>query len=140
VDRAVVVYRDHPRAVLLAIGLSLVNHVCFAALAVGMGQALGIEAAARHYFILVPVCMMMASIPALPGGWGVRELAFAGFFSLVGVPGSKAVALSVLLGLSQLGWSLLGGVFFLLRPDRASRKEVRRFADEMESEVAPAES
>jgi uncharacterized protein (TIRG00374 family) len=140
VDRAVVVYRDHPRAVLLSIGLSLVNHICFAALAVGMGHALGIQAAVHHYLILVPVCMMMASIPALPGGWGVREIAFAGFFSLIGVPGAKAVALSVLLGLSQLGWSLLGGVFFLLRPDRASRAEVRQFADAVETEVSPAET
>lgn len=137
VDRAVVIYRDHPRAVLVAIGLSLLNHLAFSGVALAVGRVLGLQAPAHQYFILVPVCMMMASIPALPGGWGVREGAFAFFFSLVGVSATKAVAVSVLLGLTQLGWSLLGGVFFLARPDRASRKDLRQFADQVESEVAP---
>ena len=45
------------------------------------------------------------------------------------------MALSILVGLSLLGWSLLGGVFFLLSPDRVSRKELTTFQEAVEREI-----
>jgi uncharacterized protein (TIRG00374 family) len=131
VDQGIFVYRDRPRAVLVSLGLSVLNHLAIVTTAVGMGYALGgdlRQLPILEYFILVPVCSMLASIPALPGGWGVREGAFAFFFGMVGVPGTQSVALSILIGISQLLWSLLGGWFFLTRPDRASARDLRSFA------------
>ncbi len=136
VDRAVVIYRDHPRAVLLSVLMSLGNHLSLCVMAVGMGRALGLDVPAAEYFILVPVCMMLASIPLLPGGWGLRESAFIAFFGAVGVPATLAFALSVLIGLTQLAWSLLGGVFFLARPDRVTAREAESFTREVEERVA----
>lgn len=135
IDQGIVIYRKHPKAVLLAILLSLFNHFSLVVMAILMGRALGIEIPATQFFILVPVCMMMASIPLLPGGWGLREGAFATFFGLVGVPVTEAVALSILIGLTQLLWSLLGGVFFMLRPDRATSRDLADFSHEVEEQV-----
>ena len=135
IDQGIVIYRKHPKAVVLAILLSLLNHFSLVVMAIIMGRALGIEIPATQFFILVPVCMMMASIPLLPGGWGLREGAFATFFGLVGVPVTEAVALSILIGLTQLLWSLLGGVFFLLRPDRATSRDLADFSHEVEEQV-----
>jgi uncharacterized membrane protein YbhN (UPF0104 family) len=135
VDQAIVIYRKHLGGVLVAIGLSLVNHMALVCMAIGMGRAIGITIRPDQFFILVPVCMMMASVPLLPGGWGVREGAFVAFFGMVGVLATKAFALSVLIGLTQLSWSLLGGVFFLTQPDRLSREEVETFAHDVEEQV-----
>ena len=54
---------------------------------------------------------------------------------MVGVAATQAVALSILVGLSLLGWSLLGGVFFLLSPDRVSRRELSTFHEAVEREI-----
>jgi uncharacterized membrane protein YbhN (UPF0104 family) len=138
VDRAIVIYRKVPGAVAMAIGLSLLNHLSLSLMAVGIGRALGIGIPTSQFFILVPVCMMIASIPVLPGGWGIREAGFGAFFGAVGVPLTEAVALSVIIGLIQLAWSLLGGVFFLTRPDRVTAKELATFSDQVGAEVEAA--
>jgi uncharacterized protein (TIRG00374 family) len=135
IDRAVFIYRDHPGPVTLATLISLANHVSLVFMAVGIGHAIGIRIPIYQYFMLYPVCLMMASIPLLPGGWGVREASFQAFFGMVGVAATQAVALSILVGLSLLGWSLLGGVLFLLRPDRVSREQLSSFHDAVEREI-----
>lgn len=132
VDQSIVIYRKVPGAVFTAVLLSLLNHFSLVVMAIGLGRALGMTLPAMDFFILVPVCMMMASIPLLPGGWGVREAAFAAFFGMAGVPVTQSVALSIIIGLTQLAWSLLGGVFFLARPDRASSRDLADFSQEME--------
>ena len=127
----------------MAVLLSLLNHGCLTIMAIGFGRALHIDIPVTTFPILVPVCMMVASLPSLPGGWGVREGAFAYFFGLKGVGFAFATALSVMIGLTALGWSLLGGVFFILSSDRVSRKELRSFSEEVEARVedeAPRES
>jgi glycosyltransferase 2 family protein len=142
VDRGIVIYRARPMAVMVAIGLSLLNHASLMVMSVCLARALHIDLPVTTFIILVPVCMMVASIPALPGGWGLREGAFGFFFGARGVEVSFAfaTALSVLIGLSQLVWSLLGGFFFLFSSDRVSREELKSFSEEVEAEVAPAES
>jgi uncharacterized membrane protein YbhN (UPF0104 family) len=64
--------------------------------------------------VVLPVAFIVSAIPAMPGGWGVREAAFAVCLHFVGVDRGPAIALSVLAGLVQLVWSLPGGVYFLL--------------------------
>lgn len=135
IDRAIVIYRDHPRPVALSILISLANHVSLVVMAIGIGIAIGIRIPLYQYFMLYPVCLMTASIPLLPGGWGVREASFQAFFGMVGVAATQAVALSILVGLSLLGWSLLGGVLFLMSPDRVSRRELSSFHEEVEQEI-----
>ena len=104
-------------------------------MAAGMGRAIGIEIPIIQFFMLYPVCIMMASIPLLPGGWGLREASFQTFFGMVGVAATQAVALSILVGLTMLGWSLLGGVIFLLRPDRVSKTELAEFHERVDAEI-----
>lgn len=135
VDRAIVIYRSRLWAVVVAVLLSLLNHLCLTFMAVGIGRALKIDLPVSNFAILVPVCMMVASVPLLPGGWGLREGAFAYFFGGKGVGFAFATALSVMIGLTQLFWSLLGGVMFIFSSDRVSRRELQEFSDEVEAEV-----
>jgi len=66
---------------------------------------------------LVPIALLVAMIPISIGGWGIREGAFLGAFSLVGVAPGAAVALSVTFGLSTIVTSLPGGLIWLLNSD-----------------------
>ena len=50
---------------------------CTAALHLAV-EALGItDVSLGTFFVLIPVVMMISSIPLLPGGWGLGEIAFA---------------------------------------------------------------
>jgi hypothetical protein len=132
IDNAVTIYRDAPGTVFIAVLLSLINHGGIILQTVIIGRALGIPNPATHYFAITPLCFLVASIPLLPGGWGMREGAFAYFFAMVGVPPESSVPTSLLLGLAQLAWYLLGGPVFIARPDRATQGDLEQFGASME--------
>lgn len=119
-DEAIFRWRSHKRAVLVALLLSFANQLCIQGLmllfAAGLhvtrsdGSALPWTA----YMAVLPVAFIVSALPMLPGGWGIREAAFAVCFGYVGVERNPAIALSVLNGMTQMLWSLLGGVYFLI--------------------------
>lgn len=120
-DDAIFRWRDHKKAVLVALLLSFANQLsiqcltvfCFAA-GLHVTTGTGDPVPFTTYMIVLPVAFIVSALPMLPGGWGVRELAFVVAFSKVGVERNPAIALSILNGMTQLAWSLLGGVYFLL--------------------------
>jgi uncharacterized membrane protein YbhN (UPF0104 family) len=132
IDQAITVYREAPRALVLAVVMSIANHVCITTMVVLIGRALGVDNPVAHFFAIVPLSFIVASVPLVPGGWGMREGAFAFFFAIVGVSPEVSVPMSVLVGLAQLVWFLAGGPIFIARPDRASSEEIREFTAEVE--------
>jgi uncharacterized protein (TIRG00374 family) len=120
IDDSLQMYRNHPREVLISLGLSLVSHFFNIGSVVIFGWALGIpdsEVSIVAYFATVPLIFIFSSVPISPAGWGVRELLFIELFRIAGVDRAYTahlVLLSVLLGLSTLIWSLLGGVFMFM--------------------------
>ena len=119
-DDACFVYRDHKSVIVWAMVLSFANQLAIQAIMILFATGLNITTSTggpvpvADYLVILPVGFIVGAIPALPGGWGIREGAFALFFHNVGVGRNEAVALSVLSGLMMLIWSLLGGVYFLL--------------------------
>lgn len=59
---------------------------------------------------VVPAIILVTYIPITPGGLGQREAAFTGLFGLAGVPGTMAVAASLLYFAEIVGVSVLGGL------------------------------
>jgi uncharacterized protein (TIRG00374 family) len=118
-DEAVFLWRDHKRDVVVALLLSFANQLAIQGLMILFGAALHVTTRTGDpvdwltYARVLPVAFIVSALPVLPGGWGVREAAFAYCFGLVGVGRNAAVALSVLNGVTQLFWGLLGGVYFL---------------------------
>jgi uncharacterized membrane protein YbhN (UPF0104 family) len=134
VDAAFVLYRKHPGALGLGVLVSLGNHVGSCLCAWALARALGLEEVTVGVALaLVPVVNLLSAIPLLPGGWGVGELAFAWFFSQVGVAPSEAVGLSVVYRLALLASGLPGGALWLLARESTSRAE-------MAGQVARAEA
>lgn len=71
-------------------------------------------------FVLVPLAMASAFFPFSVGGAGVREAAFVELCSAaIGMPEADALAVSLLIWLSQLVIAGLGGVAQLMAPVRA---------------------
>jgi uncharacterized protein (TIRG00374 family) len=118
-DEAVFLWRNHKKDVAVALLLSFANQISIQGLMLLFAAALHVTTASGEplvwwaYMIVLPVAFIVSALPVLPGGWGVREAAFAYCFHFVGVERNPAIALSVVNGMTQLAWSLLGGIFFL---------------------------
>lgn len=83
------------------------------------GQALGLPYDLLTYFVIVPPAILLTIVPVSLAGWGVREGALVGLFSLIGADQAAILTLSILYGLLQIVVSLPGFVIYL-----SGRKEV----------------
>lgn len=138
IDRAISMYRDRLSMLGLALLMSFVVHLL---LIVGIwffGSALasgGVEAGTADpqvlhqrqaelavlgrlgidvYCSLIPIIMIISSLPIAPAGIGVGETAFMYFFGTVGVARADATALSLTYRFTTIVISLFGGVLLLL--------------------------
>ncbi len=98
--------------------LSLVIHasigLSFWFLAQGLGAT---NVRLFDLIILAPLVMLVTTVPISIGGWGVREGAMITAMSLIGVPASAALAISIEFGFVMILVGLPGGVFWLLDAD-----------------------
>ena len=119
-DDAVFLYRYKKRGLLVAVLLSFANQLSIQMIMVLFAHALHVTTRAGEplpigdYMVVLPAAWMVSALPVLPGGWGIRESAFAVGFQLVGVGRNAAVALSVMGGMNMVFWSLLGGIYVIL--------------------------
>ena len=72
------------------------------------------EVALAHFFIFVPIIIILTMLPLSLAGIGIREGAFVYFFSQVGMTVSEAFALSVLIYVLTMISILPGGIIFAL--------------------------
>lgn len=135
IDRAVSMYRHRLGTLGVATVMSIVVHMllivgmwCFGeALALGaLAEPRGMDEITRTqlgqldllgidvYCSIIPIIMILSSLPVAPAGWGVGEWFFQHFFGLVGVGAAAATALSLTYRLTSTLISLIGGVFLAL--------------------------
>ena len=77
------------------------------------GWALGLRVDLMIYFAIVPIAIILTIIPVSIAGWGVREGALVGLFSLIGANKATVLTMSLLYGLTLIIVSLPGLVTFL---------------------------
>jgi uncharacterized membrane protein YbhN (UPF0104 family) len=87
-----------------------------------IGMGLNLDISLINCMALMPLVVMIMTIPISIGGWGVRETAMVSLFGLVGVPNEGALVLSVLVGLIGIVASLPGGLIWLL--NREDKDEI----------------
>lgn len=108
-------YRRKPKLVATTLGVSLASQSAMICGMVVGGGAIGIvEAAPWHYFVFLPMIQVISAVPITVNAWGVGEGAYQTLFGLVGVPGEKAVTLSLLGKLVGILFGLPGGILFAL--------------------------
>ncbi|MHC4712511.1 MAG: lysylphosphatidylglycerol synthase transmembrane domain-containing protein [Planctomycetota bacterium] len=125
VDEALFFYRYRKKALFYAALISAAAHCCAIVSIYLFGRALNItEASLLSYFVIIPVCFILSSVPITPAGWGVGEVLFGAFFGAVGVAPGAAVTMSVIYRLTQALWTLPGGVMLMFQRDRPTVEEV----------------
>lgn len=97
------------------VACSIATQLGIIGVALGIARAIGMQGAETWmFFAFVPIAVLAAGLPISIGGWGVQEFVYAELFGrLAGVDASQAVALSVVLKLSQLLASVPGGLLYL---------------------------
>jgi uncharacterized protein (TIRG00374 family) len=139
-DRAISMYRERLGMIAVALGMSFVVHMLLIAgiwffsdaLAHGGAGAAGLDPQAQQqreaelavlgglgldaHCSLIPIIMIISSLPIAPAGIGVGEAAFNWFYAGVGVAQADATALSLTYRFTAIIISLFGGL--LLAFDR----------------------
>ena len=77
------------------------------------GWALGLEYSLMTYFALVPPALVLTVVPISVAGWGVREGALVGLFSLIGADKTAVLMMSLLYGITLIIVSLPGLITYV---------------------------
>jgi uncharacterized membrane protein YbhN (UPF0104 family) len=113
-------YRARPAALARAFLLTLLAQFLGSAFVVLLGLALGLDVPWAHYFLNVPLIMIISAAPISPGGIGVTEALYLLYFAGAGNP-SRVLALAVLVRATTLLGALPGGLVALFRGVAATR-------------------
>lgn len=127
VDRAALLYLNHPLELLVALAFSVANHLVVVLGCVFLGRAIGVptvDVAWLDYYVIVPVANIVSALPLAPGGWGVGEYAYKLLFEMRGASGALGVALSLVFRLTQLVFGLVGGLYLLVPGTRRELHEL----------------
>jgi uncharacterized protein (TIRG00374 family) len=97
--------------------IAIIAQALMALSAYFLAQSLAIGLSLIDCLVLMQPVALLTSLPISIGGWGVRETAMIGILSLVSIPSTAALALSVELGLLAMVVSTPGLIFwFVLKP------------------------
>lgn len=97
----------------LVLFISIVSQTVTITVTFGFAQALGIVGVSLYqFFVFDPIIFLVTAVVPTLGGWGSQELAFQTLFGTVGVTSNQAIAMSVLLKLTQILVSIPAGILF----------------------------
>ena len=109
--------RHLPRALFWGI----LTHVNMSLVVLILAMGLGLDVIWLDCLTLMPLVLLIMTVPISIGGWGVRETAMVALFGLVGVPAEGALVLSVVFGLVGIAVSIPGGIVWLFSRERTEK-------------------
>ena len=117
-------YRESKKALLYAMGLSVLAQLFMILCFLSVGRILGEELGIMTYFFAVSVGFIVSSVPIAPAGVGVGQVAMLFLFEVYSGTNSQSgpIGLSIV-QLSLLMWGLVGAYFYL-RPNPHSVGEI----------------
>lgn len=104
---------NHPTLLFKTVVLSLGNHIWFIICIFFLGMALEIHLPLADYITVFLIINAVAAIPLTPGGLGTREAATIFLLGVFNVPQTRALSLSLLIYVTIMAWSLVGGIIYL---------------------------
>jgi uncharacterized protein (TIRG00374 family) len=111
-------YWGHRRALLMAVGLSLILQSIGIFIFYLISRSLNFLVPLQYFFLFVPLIHVLSMIPISVAGIGVREASSVYFFAKVGLDSASAMSLSLLYFAVTALTSGLGGIVFLLGHSR----------------------
>jgi uncharacterized membrane protein YbhN (UPF0104 family) len=129
----------HAPTLAAALGISVVVHATIASVFVAFGRALGDDVPTLGYAVIVPLGMLVNTIPGPPQGLGVGEFAFDALFRLASGR-STSVGTEVCLAwrLVANAWNMVGGVVYVFFRGGPSGPDPEASLDEPAATVAGA--
>jgi uncharacterized protein (TIRG00374 family) len=97
-----------PWALLRALGMTVLAHAAFIGGIALMGYSIRLEVPFYSYFVYLPLVYLLGAVPITPGGVGLIEKLYVGFFAAVGAGASSVLALALLARFIPAIWSLPG--------------------------------
>jgi len=119
ISQALDLYRHRIGALRAAFGIALLGIFCTALVNWLVSQAMGGELPLPLIFLINPLIALVLMLPISIGGLGVSQAAYPLLYGMAGVSAEHALAVSLLVQLTQLLASLPGG-YFWLRTRRAA--------------------
>jgi uncharacterized protein (TIRG00374 family) len=103
----------HPVLFAKTFFFSLLNHLVLLVAMYLLAHAVLADLSFTDILSLGPTINAIGSIPATPGGLGLREYASVIYLGIIGTPATKALTISLLVYAMMLFWSVVGGFVFL---------------------------
>jgi uncharacterized membrane protein YbhN (UPF0104 family) len=104
-----------PRALLEVVTLSLAVHLLVAIFIYGIARAVQIQVGLADCILMVPLVLLVATIPIGIAGWGMREGAMVVALGFLGIPPGDALLVSILFGIIVAVSTIPGLLFWLTR-------------------------
>lgn len=108
-------YKNHGLAVFQVFILSVLFYMISISAMWLLAASINFNAPITYFFIFLPIIFIIETVPITISGIGVRESAYAYFFSMAGFDPSLAVSLSFLQFFLGMVNSSFGGIIFVLR-------------------------
>jgi glycosyltransferase 2 family protein len=105
--------RKHPLAFMKTLGYAMTAHLCYCLYTYVLAMSLGIEISLLECVILMPLVLLMITLPISIGGWGVREVGMVGLLGVVGVPKEAALTLSIEQGLISMAVAIPAALLWM---------------------------
>jgi uncharacterized protein (TIRG00374 family) len=105
--------QSQPRLLIWGLVISLVYQSVQITSVIFIAESLGIHLNPVYFFVFLPMIWLVMMIPISVSGLGLREGAFAFFFTQVGLTGAEALAISLLFYSYNIAVGMVGGLSFL---------------------------
>lgn len=118
----------HRRKTLHLLALAVIGHINISVGVWLLGLALntGEQLSLLNCTFLIPLALLVTTLPISIGGWGVREASFVTALGFIGISAESALVLSVLFGVLTIVISLPGGILWLVSTEQRQSVDEQR--------------
>jgi uncharacterized protein (TIRG00374 family) len=102
------------RGLLTTLGFGLASHITIAIAVYVFAIGLNVDITLAECQLVMPIILLVTSLPISIGGWGPRELAMVYLLGAFGVPTAQALTLSVEFGVCSMLAALPGAVVWIM--------------------------
>lgn len=102
----------------MSLFLGVLTHLNISLVVFCLAVALSVDVTWVDCMVLMPIVVLVTTLPISIAGWGVREGAMVAAFALVGVPNDGALVLSLTLGVLVIIMMIPGGILWLMGRSR----------------------
>lgn len=120
---AIYSFRSRKKTVAIALAYSVLFQLLTSVNTYIVCLALGLQVRFLDIMIVVPLILLICTLPLTPNSMGVWEASFTFFFSRLGVPEAGALSIGLVLRAKNILVALLGGVFYTISGKELKARE-----------------